>query len=116
VPHFRQWQRRAIHRREADQYRADRSRFQIPAAIYDEAGIDDQKLSFIMDLKMCTAAESPNTPTSLRAQFYALRSNLDHNPLESQGACAFQSATQNEINVKTLRTFCAMAFMSSPKA
>ena len=70
--------------------------------IYDEEGIDRDKLAFILDLKNNKrgriseyAAKYPN------AVYTPVDSSLDYNPIWNHKAdCAFPSATQNEINVK----------------
>ncbi len=70
--------------------------------IYDEEGIDREKLAYVMDLKNVRrgrikeyAEKYPN------AVYTALDRNADHNPLWNHKAdCAFPSATQNEINGK----------------
>lgn len=70
--------------------------------IYDEQGIDTQKLEFIKDLKnnqRGRIAEYADAFTS--ALFVPVDPKLDHNPLWNHKAdCAFPSATQNEINGK----------------
>ncbi len=68
--------------------------------IYDEEGIDRDKLAFVMDLKNVRrgrikeyAEKYPN------AVFTESDASLDHNPLwDNKADCAFPSATQNEIN------------------
>lgn len=68
--------------------------------IYDEEGIDREKLKFIMDLKNVRrgrikeyVGKYPN------AVYTAIDPGTDHNPLWNHKAqCAFPSATQNEIN------------------
>ena len=68
--------------------------------IYDPAGIDREKLAFLMELKNIKRgriAEYADKYTS--ATFTAVDPSLDHNPLWAIKAdCAFPSATQNEIN------------------
>jgi glutamate dehydrogenase (NADP+) len=70
--------------------------------IYDEAGIDDQKLSFIMDLKNVHRGRISEYADKFKSAVYTpFDQNLDHNPLWNHKAqCAFPSATQNEINGK----------------
>jgi len=68
--------------------------------VYDEAGIDGEKLAFIMDLKNVRRGRigeyAEKFPT---AQYTAADPSLDHNPLWTHKAeCAFPCATQNEIN------------------
>ncbi|NOZ50618.1 MAG: NADP-specific glutamate dehydrogenase [Chloroflexi bacterium] len=70
--------------------------------IYDEEGIDREKLAFVMELKNVRrgrileyAAKYPN------AVYTPVDPTLDTNPLWNHKAeCAFPSATQNEINSK----------------
>jgi glutamate dehydrogenase (NADP+) len=70
--------------------------------IYDEEGIDREKLAFVMDLKnqrrgrMSEYAEKyPN------AVYTPVDPNQDFNPLwDHKADCAFPSATQNEVNAK----------------
>ncbi|MBC8450722.1 NADP-specific glutamate dehydrogenase [bacterium] len=70
--------------------------------IYDEEGVDREKLAFLMDLKNVRrgrikeyAEKYPN------AVFTPTDRSLDYNPLWNHKAdCAFPSATQNEISVK----------------
>ncbi len=70
--------------------------------IYDEQGIDRDKLAFLMDLKNNRrgrieeyAEKFPN------AVYTSANGKLDHNPLWKHKAdCAFPSATENEINGK----------------
>jgi glutamate dehydrogenase (NADP+) len=70
--------------------------------IYDEAGISDQKLTFIMDLKNVRRGRISEYADKFKSAVYKpFDPNLDHNPLWSHKAqCAFPSATQNEINGK----------------
>lgn len=70
--------------------------------IYDEAGINDQKLSFIMDLKNVRRGRIAEYAEKFKSAVYTPTDpNLDHNPLWNHKAqCAFPSATQNEINGK----------------
>ncbi len=70
--------------------------------IYDEEGIDEEKLKFVMELKNVRrgrikeyAEKYPN------AVYTPVDPSLDYNPLWNHKAdCAFPSATQNEINAK----------------
>ncbi len=70
--------------------------------IYDEEGIDEEKLKFVMELKNVRrgrikeyAEKYPN------AVYTPVDPSLDYNPLWNHKAdCAFPSATQNEINGK----------------
>jgi glutamate dehydrogenase (NADP+) len=70
--------------------------------VYDEAGIDREKLAYAMQLKnikrgrISEYAEKYNT-----AVYKPLDPSGDHNPLwDHKADCAFPSATQNEINGK----------------
>jgi glutamate dehydrogenase (NADP+) len=70
--------------------------------IYDEAGIDREKLGFLMDLKNNRRGRISEYADKFKgATFVPVDSNADHNPLWNHKAeCAFPSATQNEINGK----------------
>jgi len=70
--------------------------------IYDEAGIDREKLSFVMDLKNVRRGRIKEYADKYKRVVYTeLNGKLDHNPLWNQKAhCAFPSATQNEIGGK----------------
>jgi glutamate dehydrogenase (NADP+) len=70
--------------------------------IFDEAGINDQKLSFVMDLKNIRRGRiSEYADVFKSAAYIPFDPTLDHNPLWNHKAqCAFPSATQNEINGK----------------
>ena len=70
--------------------------------IYDEAGIDREKLAFAMDLKNVRRGRIKEYAEKYSSAVYTpLDPNLDHNPLWNHKAeTAFPSATQNEINVK----------------
>jgi glutamate dehydrogenase (NADP+) len=70
--------------------------------IYDEAGIDRDKLRFIMELKNVRRGRISEYAGKFKgAVFTPLNSNNDHNPLwDHKAQCAFPSATQNEINGK----------------
>jgi glutamate dehydrogenase (NADP+) len=70
--------------------------------IYDEAGIDEEKLSFIMDLKNVRRGRIAEYADKYKSATYTpFNPALDHNPLWNHRAqCAFPSATQNEINGK----------------
>ena len=70
--------------------------------IYDEAGIDREKLAWVMKLKNVTrgriAKYAEKYPTAV---YTPVDPALDHNPLWNHKAnCAFPCATQNEINAK----------------
>jgi glutamate dehydrogenase (NADP+) len=68
--------------------------------IYDEAGIDREKLAFVMELKNLRRGRiAEYVERFADAQYFAFDPGIDHNPLWSHKAdCAFPSATQNEIN------------------
>jgi glutamate dehydrogenase (NADP+) len=70
--------------------------------IYDEEGINLEKLKFIMELKNVRRGRIKEyTDKYKKAVFTPLDGNMDHNPLWNHKAhCAFPSATQNEINAK----------------
>src|SRR4051794_38388487 len=70
--------------------------------IYDEAGIDREKLAFVMDLKNNRRGRISEYADKFKgAVFTPVDPKLDHNPLWNHRAhCAFPSATQNEINGK----------------
>jgi len=68
--------------------------------IYDEAGIDKEKLNFIMELKNVRRGRIKEYVDKYKsATYFAIDPNLDHNPMwDHKADCAFPSATQNEIN------------------
>jgi len=70
--------------------------------IYDEAGIDHEKLAFVMDLKNVRRGRIKDYAEKYSDAVYTPGdSSLDYNPLWNHKAdCAFPSATQNEINGK----------------
>ena len=70
--------------------------------IYDEAGIDREKLAFVMDLKNIRRGRIAEYADRFKGAVYTPNApDLDHNPLWNHKAeCAFPSATQNEINGK----------------
>src|SRR6266478_4233619 len=70
--------------------------------IYDEAGIDRDKLMFVMDLKNNRRGRISEYADKFKgAMFTQTDPKLDYNPLWNHKAeCAFPSATQNEINGK----------------
>ncbi|MCP3899913.1 MAG: NADP-specific glutamate dehydrogenase [Desulfobacteraceae bacterium] len=70
--------------------------------IYDEKGIDEDKLKYIMYLKNGMRGRvkeyAKKYPEAVYTEF---NGSLDYNPLWNHKAdCAFPSATQNEINAK----------------
>ncbi|MDD9302458.1 MAG: NADP-specific glutamate dehydrogenase [Desulfobacter sp.] len=70
--------------------------------IYDETGIDREKLSWVMDLKNIRRGRIREYADKYPEAVYTeLDGSLDHNPLwDIKADCAFPSATQNEINKK----------------
>ena len=68
--------------------------------IYDEDGIDSDKLHFIMELKNRRRGRIKEYVEKYKRAVYSeLDPKLDYNPLWNHKAdCAFPSATQNEIN------------------
>jgi glutamate dehydrogenase (NADP+) len=70
--------------------------------IYDEAGIDREKLAFLMDLKNVRRGRISEYADKFKDAIYiADDGTRDHHPLWNHPAeCAFPSATQNEISEK----------------
>lgn len=70
--------------------------------IYDEAGIDNDKLAFVMELKNVRRGRIKEYADKYKSAVYTeLNPNMEFNPLWNHKAqCAFPSATQNEINAK----------------
>jgi len=70
--------------------------------IYDEEGINKEKLAYIMEMKNVRRGRIKEyTDKYKKAVYTPLDSNIDHNPLwDYKADCAFPSATQNEINAK----------------
>ncbi|HEY1769003.1 MAG TPA: NADP-specific glutamate dehydrogenase [Chthoniobacterales bacterium] len=70
--------------------------------IFDEAGIDKDKLAFVMDLKNVRRGRISEYADKFKGAVYTpLDPKADHNPLwDHKAECAFPSATQNEINEK----------------
>ncbi len=70
--------------------------------IYDEAGIDREKLKFLLELKNVRRGRIKEFTEKFKGVTYTpLDPKLDYNPLWNHKAhCAFPSATQNEINGK----------------
>src|SRR6187399_1269174 len=68
--------------------------------IYDKAGIDREKLAFVMDLKNNRRGRIREYADKFPgAEFTPTDEKRDHNPLwDHKAECAFPSATQNEIN------------------
>ncbi len=70
--------------------------------IYDEAGLDRDKLKFVMALKNVRRGRIEEYAATYKTAVYVpVEHTHDHNPLWNHKAhCAFPSATQNEINGK----------------
>jgi len=70
--------------------------------IYDEKGIDREKLAFIMDLKNHRRGRIKEYADKYKGVVYvAVDPKRDHDPLwDHKAHCAFPSATQNEVNAK----------------
>ena len=70
--------------------------------IYDEAGIDREKLKFAMELKNVRRGRIKEYSDKYKTAVYTpIDPKMDYNPLWNHKAhCAFPSATQNEINGK----------------
>ena len=68
--------------------------------IYDEAGIDSEKLNYIMDLKNVKRGRISEYAKKYKtATFIPVDRKADSNPLWAHKAdCAFPCATQNEVN------------------
>ena len=70
--------------------------------IYDTAGIDAEKLAFVMDLKNVRRGRIKEYADKFKsAKYTPVDPKLDHNPIwDIKAQCAFPSATQNEISSK----------------
>ena len=70
--------------------------------IYDETGIDAEKLRFVMQLKNARRGRIKEYVDKYpEAVYTAIDESMTYNPLwNHQADCAFPSATQNEINEK----------------
>lgn len=70
--------------------------------IYDEEGITNEKLAYIMEMKNVRRGRIKEYTDKYKNAIYTpLDSNMESNPLWNHKAdCAFPSATQNEINAK----------------
>ncbi|HXY73231.1 MAG TPA: glutamate dehydrogenase, partial [Actinomycetota bacterium] len=72
--------------------------------IHDPAGIDLEKLHWVMDLKNVRRGRIKEYADEFPGSVYHPRNGIDFNPLWSIPAdCAFPSATQNEINENDAR-------------
>jgi len=74
--------------------------------IYDEEGIDAEKLAFVMEIKNVRRGRMKDyTDKYPEAVYTPIDSTLNYNPLWAHKAdCAFPSATQNEISAKDAQT------------
>ena len=70
--------------------------------IYDEEGIDQEKLEFVKTLKNIRRGRMEEYAAEFKsAVFTPVDASADHNPIwDHKADCAFPSATQNEINDK----------------
>lgn len=70
--------------------------------IYDQDGINREKLNFVMELKNIRRGRIKEYADKFKsAKYTPAAPNLDHNPIwDIKAQCAFPSATQNEINAK----------------
>jgi glutamate dehydrogenase (NADP+) len=70
--------------------------------VYDEAGIDRERLAYVMELKNMRRGRIKEYADKYKTAVYtAADPSLGHNPLwDHKADCAFPSATQNEINDK----------------
>jgi len=70
--------------------------------IHDEAGIDRDKLAYVLELKNVRRGRIKEYTDKFKsAKYYSADPKLDYNPLWNiKAQCAFPSATQNEINAK----------------
>jgi len=68
--------------------------------VYDESGIDREKLHWMMDLKNVRRGRIAEYADHFKEATYTpIAEGADHNPLwDIKADCAFPSATQNEIN------------------
>ncbi|MDX2474314.1 MAG: NADP-specific glutamate dehydrogenase [Candidatus Krumholzibacteria bacterium] len=68
--------------------------------IYDEAGIDREKLAYMMELKNVKRGRISEYAEKFSSAVYTPTDRAaDHNPIwDHKADCAFPSATQNEIN------------------
>ncbi|HEU4365718.1 MAG TPA: NADP-specific glutamate dehydrogenase [Candidatus Krumholzibacteria bacterium] len=68
--------------------------------IFDEEGIDEAKLAWVMDLKNARRGRIRDYADNFKGAVYtAVEPGLGHNPLwEHRAYAAFPSATQNEVN------------------
>ncbi len=77
--------------------------------VYDEKGIDSEKLAFIMQLKNVKRGRIKEYADKYPEAVFTARDNsADHNPIWNHKAeCAFPCATQNELNAKDAQNLMA---------
>ena len=77
--------------------------------VYDEAGIDPEKLAWIQELKNERRGRIAEYADAFDGvEYFETNPDADANPLWAHAAdCAFPSATQNEINEKDARALIA---------
>ncbi len=70
--------------------------------IYDQDGINREKLDFVMELKNVRRGRIKEYADKFKsAKYTPINTSLDYNPIwDIKAQCAFPSATQNEINIK----------------
>jgi len=71
-------------------------------SIYDEEGIDNERLAYVMELKNVRRGRIQEYVSKYKNAVYTPTDpKLDHNPLwDHKADCAFPSATQNEISAR----------------
>jgi len=77
--------------------------------IYDEAGIDREKLKFVIQLKNVRRGRIAEYASQYKTAIYTpVDGKLEHNPLWAHKAqCAFPCATQNEIGGRDAQNLLA---------
>jgi glutamate dehydrogenase (NADP+) len=77
--------------------------------IFDDHGIDRERLEFVMDLKNVRRGRIKEYVETYDSAVYTdVDPSADHNPLwDHKADCAFPSATQNEINEKNAASLLA---------
>jgi len=77
--------------------------------IYDEAGVDDEKLDFVLDLKNRRRGRISEYADKFKGAVYTEHdASKDANPLwEHPADCAFPCATQNEISASDAKNLLA---------
>jgi glutamate dehydrogenase (NADP+) len=73
--------------------------------IYDDAGLDREKLAFVKQLKNVRRGRIKEYSEKFKTSVYTeIRPDMTHNPLwDHKANCAFPCATQNEINGQDAR-------------